>query len=65
VAARSEGDAALRGLCAEPTGDATLGARCDALLLTELPTLDAERDRSRAERRSSSSTKNPAPIHSP
>ena len=54
VAARSEGGAGIRGLRAEPTDDATLGARWDPLLLTELPSLDDERDRS--DRRSSSST---------
>ena len=45
---RSKG--ALRRECIE---DATLGARWDPLLLTELPSLDDDRDRS--ERRSSSS----------
>ena len=50
----SEGGAGIGGLCAEPTDDATLGARRDPLLLTELPSLDDERDRS--DRRSSSSS---------
>jgi len=54
VAAHSEGGAGIRQLCAEPTDDATLGAQWDSWLLTELPSLDDERDR--FDRRSSSST---------
>ena len=51
---RSEGGAGIGGLRAEPTDDAMLGARRDPLLLTDLPSLDDERDRS--DRRSSSSS---------
>ena len=42
----SEGGAGRGGLRVEPTDDAMLGAWRDPLLLTELPSLDDERDHS-------------------